>query len=187
MNSMNKYRILKKQIYTNNYFSIKPIELDKKYDIMKWRNEQIFHLRQVKKLSKIDQDNYFDSVVSKLFNLKYPDQILFSFYYKNEFIGYGGLVHIDWNSFNSEISFLMNTKLEKKFFEINWINFLKLIEEVAFSSLKLTKVYIYAYDLRPQLFKILKENKYTNEAVLKNQYLLNSNYYDVKIFSKFKK
>lgn len=45
---------------------------------MKWRNEQIYHLRQAKPLTKEDQNAYFENVVAKLFEDDHPNQILFS-------------------------------------------------------------------------------------------------------------
>ena len=74
----------------------------------------MYHLRQQNKLRIEDQNNYFENVVMKLFNLKNPDQILFSYISENKCIGYGGLVHINWNKKYAEISFIMKTKLERK-------------------------------------------------------------------------
>jgi cytochrome b involved in lipid metabolism len=34
---------------------------------MKWRNEQMYHLRQSKALTPQEQDYYFENVISKLF------------------------------------------------------------------------------------------------------------------------
>ena len=53
---MNKYKDLSIQSYSENEFTLLPIRFDDRYKIMKWRNEQIFHLRQDKLLSKEDQD-----------------------------------------------------------------------------------------------------------------------------------
>ena len=84
----------------------------------------------------------------KLFNLKNPDQILFSYLSENECIGYGGLVHINWNKKYAEISFIMKTKLERKKFYFHWKNFLSMIEKVGFDELNFKKLNTYAYDLR---------------------------------------
>ena len=40
------YRSLSKQIYKNNLYEIHPIKYGQRYDIMRWRNDQIIHLRQ---------------------------------------------------------------------------------------------------------------------------------------------
>ncbi|NLM18529.1 MAG: GNAT family N-acetyltransferase, partial [Clostridiaceae bacterium] len=110
---MNSYKILNKQTFIQGDYSLVPIRIKDRYDIMKWRNDQIYHLRQSEPLTKEVQDDYFNNVVSKLFTQDKPNQLLFSYLYKNECIGYGGLVHINWIDKNAEISFVMNTELEK--------------------------------------------------------------------------
>ena len=40
------YACLSRQIYKNSDFSLVPIRNEDRYKIMKWRNEQIYHLRQ---------------------------------------------------------------------------------------------------------------------------------------------
>jgi RimJ/RimL family protein N-acetyltransferase len=151
---------------------------------MKWRNEQMYHLRQARPLTKEAQDAYFGKVVSKLFDQEQPSQILFSFLKDKECIGYGGLVHINWVDKNAEISFIMATELEKEHFHFHWKTFLGLIEEVAFKELKLHKLYIYAFDLRPHLYEAVKQNDYFLDARLKEHSYFNNNYVDVVIHSK---
>ena len=80
---MREYKCLSKQTYTSNEYQIVPIRDEDKYDIMQWRNEQIYHLRQSKPLDKESQDYYFKNVIASLFEKAYPDQILFS-YLENE-------------------------------------------------------------------------------------------------------
>jgi RimJ/RimL family protein N-acetyltransferase len=111
---------------------------------------------------------------------------LFTFLKENIAIGYGGLVHIDWVNKNAEISFIMMTELEKEYFVTNWSFFLSLIEKVAFEQLNFNKIFTYAYDIRPKLFKVLEDLNYTKEAILKNHVLINGEFVDVLIHSKFK-
>ena len=100
------YKALNKQVYKSGNYTITPLRFEDRLDIMKWRNEQIYHLRQNKPLTEIDQDNYFKNVIQILFNQNLPDQILFSFLKNDVCIGYGGLVHINWTDKNAEISFI---------------------------------------------------------------------------------
>ena len=150
---MNSYKILQNQIFSKEEFSLVPIRFEDRFDIMKWRNEQVYHLRQNKPLTEQDQENYFENVVAKLFDQDQPQQILFSFLENGKCIGYGGLVHINWIDKNAEISFIMETSLEKESFEKYWTIYLSLIEKVAFDDLGLHKIYTYAFDLRPKLYK----------------------------------
>ena len=151
---------------------------------MKWRNEQIYHLRQAKPLTKEDQENYFNTIVSKLFDETSPKQLLFSFLEKDVCIGYGGLVHINWIDKHAEISFIMDTVLEKNSFRQIWINYLNLIENVAFKELNIRKIYTYAYDLRPHLYPVFEESGFVKEAELIDHKLIDNKYINVIIHSK---
>lgn len=181
---MNIYKVLKKQEFKKAQYSIVPIRAEDRYLIMNWRNEQIYHLRQKAPLTKEDQDRYFESVVSKLFSCQQPEQILFSYLEGDVCIGYGGLVHINWADGNAEISFVMNTELEKEYFNLHWSNFLELIEGLAFKELSLHKIFTYAFDLRPHLYSVLESSSFNKEATLNEHCLFDYEYRDVIIHSK---
>jgi RimJ/RimL family protein N-acetyltransferase len=178
------YKVLKQQAYQFGNFQIVPIRFQDRYDIMKWRNEQIYHLRQQKPLTEADQNLYFDTVVSKLFDQEYPNQILFSYLEGEKCIGYGGLVHINWVDKNAEISFIMATNLEQEFFKIHWVNYLNLIEKAAFQDLNLHKLYTYAFDIRPHLYEAIESAGFKKEAILKEHCFFEENFKNVIIHSK---
>lgn len=182
---MREYKCLSKQLYSFNEYQIVPIRDDDKYKIMKWRNDQLYHLRQSQPLTTESQDEYFKNVIEKLFEKDYPDQLLFSYLENGTCIGYGGLVHINWIDRNAEISFLIDSKLEETGFKFHWGVFLRLIESVAFTGMNFKKIYTYAYNIRPQLFEVLNGNSYINEADLKEHALVNGVYFSVLIHSKF--
>lgn len=150
-----KYNCLSNQVFTHEQYSLVPIREGDRYDIMKWRNEQIYHLRQAEPLTKEKQDWYFENVVAKLFDQEQPSQILFSYLKNEECIGYGGLVHINWQDKHAEISFIMATELEAEGFEFHWKTYLGLIEQVAFEELHLHKIFTYAFDIRSRLYTAL--------------------------------
>ena len=182
---MRLYKCLAKQKYTLNEFQIVPIRNEDRYDIMKWRNEQIYHLRQSKPLDKTSQDFYFDIVIAKHFEKDYPDQILFSYLENKKCVGYGGLVHINWVDKNAELSFIMKTSQEKQF-DLHWSNFLALIEQVAYNELNFHKIYTYAFDIRPHLYNVLEKNGFQKEAILKEHSYFENKFIDVLIHSKLK-
>ena len=125
---MNLYKCLSNQVYTNLEYSIVPIRFEDRFDIMKWRNEQMYHLRQSITLTTEIQNAYFNNVIKSLYDQNEPSQILFSYIKGGKCIGYGGLVHINWADKNAEISFIMATELENESFQFHWATFLKLIE-----------------------------------------------------------
>lgn len=181
---MKEYKILNNQSFTEGSFSIVPLRFEDRILIMQWRNEQLYHLRQQKPLTTEDQENYFNTVVSSLFEQEKPSQVLFSYLENGICIGYGGLVHINWVDKNGEISFLMNTSLEKDYYAKYLSQFLKLIEQVAFKELALHKIYTYAFDLRPHLYDVLLSSGYNEEARLKEHCLFENRFLDVVIHSK---
>lgn len=137
--------------------------------IMKWRNEQMYHLRQNQRLTKQSQENYFRNTVMALFSQLEPDQLLFSYLEKGVCIGYGGLVHINRENSSAEVSFIMKTELETNEFEKHWTNFIKLITILAFNELRLKKIFTFAYDIRPHLYSVLEKNRFELKSRLKDQ------------------
>lgn len=176
---MATYICLNKQEYTLGEYSIVPLRYEDRYAIMKWRNEQIYHLRQARPLTDEDQQRYFDYVVAKLYDLPKPDQVLFSYLENGICIGYGGLVHINWIDKNAEISFIMDTQLENEHFAEHWSHYLTMLKEVAFQELGLHKIFTYAFDLRPYLYSVLEANGFYREATLKEHCCYNGEYKDV--------
>ena len=180
---MPNYICLQQQEQHHGDFSIVPLRYEDRSSIMKWRNEQIYHLRQARPLTEDDQQRYFANVVAKLYDNPKPDQILFSYLEKGVCIGYGGLVHINWIDWNGEISFIMDTQWEAEHFQEHWSNWLSMLKKVAFDDLGLHKIYTYAFDLRPHLYTALETNGFIREATLKEHCLFQGEYKDVVIHS----
>jgi len=183
---MAQYKILDQQSFSSEKYTLVPIRMEDRFDIMKWRNEQIYHLRQAEPLTEGEQNWYFDHVVAKLFDSEKPSQLLFSFLADNKCIGYGGLVHINWLDKHAELSFIMATDLEEDNFDAIWSAYLPLIEEVAFRNLDFHKLFVYAFDLRPHLYKSLEKNGYFQDARLKDHCFFQGEFKDVVIHSKLR-
>lgn len=181
------YLALKNNLISYKDFTLLPVRYEDRYSIMKWRNDQLYHLRQKEILTKKNQDFYFKNIIKPLFEKKTPDQLIFSLLRQNKLVAYGGLVHINWQDSRAEISFVMDTELEKNKFKIFWTIFLEIIEKIAFEDLDLNKIYVYAFDLRPKLYDVLKKRQFTNEARLKDHVFVDSEFKDVVIYSKLKK
>ena len=175
------YKVLNKQKFFQGKYSLVPIRMEDRYDILKWRNDQIYHLRQSKPLSRKDQDDYFNTVIKQLFSSETPSQLLFSYLEDNKCIGYGGLVHINWIDKNAEVSFIMDTQIERNEFHKHWGIYIDLLRQIAFNDLDLHKIYTYAFDLRPHLYEAIEAKGFVKEAVLKDHCLFNNVYKDVVI------
>ena len=79
MNFPSKYSCLKKSEFKVKDYKIIPIRYKDRINIMNWRNEQLYHLRQINKLTYKSQEKYFKEIVANLFNSDKPNQILFSY------------------------------------------------------------------------------------------------------------
>lgn len=181
---MASYNCLHKQEITTGEFAIVPIRYEDRLAIMKWRNEQMYHLRQEKILTENDQEAYFQNIIHPSFKEEKPAQILFSFLQNEKCIGYGGLVHINWQSHQAEVSFIMASELEADNFETNWITFLHLLEKIAFTDLNLSSLFTYAYDLRPHLYKAIENVGFQQSKRLEKEQLIEGKLIDVVIHTK---
>ena len=176
---MQSYKVLNKQVFKSGDFSIVPIRFEDRIDIMDWRNEQMYHLRQNTPLTEKSQEDYFNGPVARLFDQENPNQILFSYLKNDKCIGYGGLVHINWVERTAEVSFIMKTSLERDEFDLHWSSYLTMIKKIAFEELKFQSIYTYAYDLRPFLYPTLEKNNFKLKIHLKDEIEIDKKKIDV--------
>lgn len=179
------YRFLSRNDFILGAYRLVAIRDEDKEKIRQWRNEQIDILRQKEPLTKEQQELYFKTVIANLFVKEKPEQVLFSVLENDTLIGYGGLVHIDWESRNGEISFINDTSRSGDQFVKDWKVFLRMLKEVASDELNFRKIYTYAYDVRPLLIKALTESSFLMEARLKDHIVIRGQYQDVVIHSLF--
>lgn len=174
------YSILKRQEFVFGEYKILPIRGEDKFLIMQWRNEQLDILRQQDLLTSKQQAEYFQNVVIPDFEALKPRQILFSYFFQNELIGYGGLVHIQWMDQRAEVSFLLQTDRNKDIhlFKHDYGVYLRLIKEVAFQEMRFNKLTTEAFDLRPYLIEALEENGFIQEGRLRRHNLIGGKFVD---------
>ena len=189
MNFLNTYRCLDKQRYASEKYSIVPLQKEDIFSIRIWRNDQMEYLRQSKPITEKDQIDYYENVIRKTFNEIKPDQILFSFLLNEKCIGYGGLVHIDWNSRNAEISFLTETNRAKNDIQYSedFYNFLKLIFIIAFEEIQFNRLETENYEVDSLSIKILENLDFKLHQRLRNHVLINGKYFDSLIHICFRK
>lgn len=179
------YIALNKQVFSLGNRCIVPIRMEDRYIIMKWRNEQIFHLRQNKPLTSEEQDVYFNTTVANLFGKEQPGQLLFSYLEDGKCIGYGGLVHMNWIDKHAEISFITDTAIKNETYAAHMSTFLDLIAQVAFEAISFHKLFTFAFDVRPHIYPILEQSGFKKEAVLKEHCFFNGEFKDVVIHTKY--
>ena len=91
-----------------------------------------------KAYQKLTRKKYFQKIAYEDFPSLSPQQILVRFLLRNNLIGYGGIVHIDWVNLRGEVSFLLETSRtydhQNYARELN-IFFFSLLKEMAFKFL----------------------------------------------------
>tara|TARA_B110000495_G_scaffold152214_1_gene135237 strand:+ start:183 stop:815 length:633 start_codon:yes stop_codon:yes gene_type:complete len=153
--------------------------------IMTWRNEQMSALRQSAPLTPSEQKNYFDNVVKPSLSQKQPHLILLRFTFENSLIGYGGLVHIDWENQRAEVSFLLDTERGKDTFQYgrDCSVFLNLLMRCAFDTLDLNKIYTYSYSHRSFHVNAVEASGFRRDGVLRQDTKVNGEWVNAVIAS----
>ena len=182
------YSVLNSKKYLLSHLELIPICKQDMEKIRIWRNQQRNILRQNKIVTKKEQENYFNSIIKPGFKQKHPEMILFSILEHGECVGYGGLVHIDWNSKRAEISFLTDpkrTKLNSEF-QKDFKIFLEIILNIGFNEFSLNKLTTETFTFRKNIIHILERIGFVNEAILKDHVRKNNQYYNSLLHCIFK-
>lgn len=176
--------------FNNNQIMIIPIKFEHRLNILKWRNEQLFHLRQKELISEKNQQKYFNNILRPLFEQKHPNQLLFSIFLKNKFVGYGGLVHINWIDKHCELSFLVETSILEKHEDVHELNsgnsdyklifseFISCMKEITFKNLKFNRLFTETYSIRKKHIKILEINKFKFEGAQREKVFIGKEFVD---------
>jgi RimJ/RimL family protein N-acetyltransferase len=181
-----KYKILSLGEYELDNFKITTIDKQHIQLIRKWRNQQINILRQTNVISEVQQNEYFNYNIFPLLESETPVQILFNCYYENKFVGYGGIVHISYSNKIGEISFLLNPEIKTDlFYDFLFTSFLKLMDIIAFSEVKLLKLYTETYSNRIEHVAILEKFGYRLEGVRRSHLIINEKSEDIYMHAKF--
>lgn len=145
--------------------AVKPEEIER---IRVMRNSQIDFLRQLEPIDMEEQKAYFRTEIWPSFSLEHPKQILVSLFYGQEWIGYGGLVHIDWKEKIAEVSFLFEP-LRSAYYQEDLLHYLALIKQMAFDDLKLSALTTETYIFRTEVRELLEKSGFRLEKVLKRR------------------
>ena len=151
-----------------------------------WRNEQLEILRQKVPITEDEQILYYEKEVLTSFSEQKPKHILLSILLDGKLIGYGGLVHIDWQARRAEVSFLLDTKIKEESpeFRAHFHVFLEYLTSLAFLDLKLQRLCAEVYDLRPCMVALLQDEGFLYEGTLKDHVFKNDKWFDAHLLAK---
>ena len=143
--------------------------------IRQWRNAQMSVLRQLSPITKKEQQTYFERNVWPDMISQRPKTVLLAYKENGILIGYGGLVHINWDHKRSEISFLLKTGLAgtKEDYGLHFPMFLHLVKKLAFQDLGLDRLTTELFDIRPNYAKALDDAGFSQEGILRDHVRIN--------------
>jgi len=177
-----RYACLKQERYESGPLAVIPVREEDMELIRVWRNEQIRVLRQKKPLSPEDQRRYYREAVLPTFDQPQPPMLLFTYLQEDRPIGYGGLVHIDWENRRAEISFLLETARSKEDADGEYARlfscFLGFMKQIAFEELGLNRLYTETFDIRPLHVQVLEKNGFRPEGRMRQHVRINGRFVD---------
>jgi RimJ/RimL family protein N-acetyltransferase len=171
---VHKYRCLGSESISCEGITLGAIQPDEIETIRVWRNQQKEILRQNQDITISGQKSYFENFVWNYLDAPAPSQILLSIYEGNLLIGYGGLVHISWENFRAEISFLTDSLISEGSDEYRtvFISFLKAIESIARDKLGLHKLTLETYEIRDKHIAVIESAGFVREGTLIDHVLI---------------
>ncbi|MBL6693273.1 MAG: GNAT family N-acetyltransferase [SAR86 cluster bacterium] len=177
---MKKYSCLADQVHTLGDYLIRPVQNEEINQIRLWRNEQIEVLRQDKLINKSMQIDYFKRKIWPQYKKDKPEQILLSIYKNKIFIGYGGLVYINWDNLSAEVSFLLCTERMSKheLYSKDFKSFLTLIKYLATKELNLNYLTSETYVFRKKHIEILENASFEAYGAKENTLSMQNKKYD---------
>ncbi len=165
----NKYKIMPSPQLCGDGITLRAVEPNDIEFIRRWRNAQMDVLRQVVPISIEEQKEYFAKHVWPEKESSTPKQILLAILREGVFIGYGGLVHICWDSRRAELSFLLDPLIESEPETRGsvFLAFLVLSQRIAFKDLHLSRLWTETYSTRTAHLHTLEIGGFKEEGRLR--------------------
>ena len=149
--------------YSSGDFCLVPIREQDIESIRIWRNSQVGVLRQTNQISPEQQKKYFSEYFANTASSAKPASVLYSLILRQaNFVAYGGVVHIEWDSGIAELSFLASNEIAdiRPLYDKVFGVFLELIEKVAFVDLGLKLIFTETFPFRVEHIRILESYGY---------------------------
>lgn len=167
---LNRYLVLPSSLIEMGSLALRAVAPEDIDFIRQWRNAQMPVLRQSSPISLEEQQRYFAKHVWPFMESLRPPQLLLAIERQGELIGYGGLVHINWEASRAEVSFLLKPEYESQEDTLSQIfrEYLDAIYELAFVSLGLHRLTTETFEFRKVHLKVMEESGLKLEGILRS-------------------
>ena len=168
MQSHRGYRLLPRYSYEAEGLLLRPVEPSDIESIRLWRNAQMEVLRQSHEITTEQQEAYYKEQIWPGKSRIRPNEILFSIELDDVLVGYGGLVHIDWDMGIAEVSFLLDPSLERQLASKRGIliGFVKILRRVAFHNLGFKEIWTETFNFRREHIAMLEAAGFESKPVV---------------------
>lgn len=145
-----------------------------------WRNAQMAVLRQTEPIEAAEQIAYYARHIWPAMEQLQPSTILMSYLQNGCLIGYGGLVHIQWEHRRAEVSFLVNPlrTVNALGYREDLLVFFDLMKEMAFDELELNRMFTETYAMRVHHIAGLEAANFIREGVLREHVMIDGKLVD---------
>lgn len=170
------YRVMPRHRLQDRELTLRAVGPQDIESIRQWRNAQMDVLRQTASISPEAQERYFAEQVWPDKLISQPKQILLAIERNRKLIGYGGLVHIAWHDRRAEVSFLLEPPIEHAPEDRAKVltNFLRLVQELAFKDLSLSRLWTETYAHRSAHLNTLEAAGFRLEGCLRAHVIINN-------------
>ena len=177
---MKTYTCMARQSFRRGNREVRTIQPADIELIRVWRNAQMDVLRQSKPIEAAEQVDYYTRHIWTTMKLPQPSNILITYLQNGHLIGYGGLVHIQWEHRRAEVSFLVDplrTENESGYRE-DLLVFFDLMKELAFEELGLNRLFTETYAMRAKHIEALEAANLIREGVLREHVMNGGKFVD---------
>jgi RimJ/RimL family protein N-acetyltransferase len=165
------YRVMPRPALSDGALTIRAVEPADIEAIRQWRNAQLDVLRQSAPISRADQIAYYARSIWPDKSVCRPRNLLLTYLLEDRPIGYGGLVHLNWEHRRGELSFLLDPEIETDLDRRTrlWSAFIALIKEFAFVDIGLNRISTETYAFRARHIETLEDGGFKPEGRLREQ------------------
>ncbi|WP_136661383.1 GNAT family N-acetyltransferase [Nitratireductor sp. XY-223] len=169
------YRCMPHAELRDGAYAVRAVEPGHIDAIRQWRNDQIDILRQPAPITREEQQRYFERTIWPDKQAERPRNILLIYLNEREPIGYGGLVHMDWEQERAELSFLLDPQYERPSERRADLfgRFLLLLKRLAFEDLRLNRLYTETFATRRRHMETLEQAGFRPEGCLRQHVRIN--------------
>jgi RimJ/RimL family protein N-acetyltransferase len=177
---MKAYACMARQTYRRGNREARTIQPEDIERIRVWRNAQMGVLRQSKPIEVSEQVAYYAHHIWPSMEQHQPSTILMSYLQNGCLIGYGGLVHIQWEHRRAEVSFLVDTlrTVNARGYREDLLVFFDLMKEIAFDELELNRLFTETYVMREKHIEALEAANFIREGVLRMHVMIDGKLFD---------